>query len=236
VHVSRERVHAAATAAFERTMDALARGGNPERCASLCERTNTTLEQEFERLAAAGSAVSCLPGCAFCCHQRVSIFPHEAVALWQALRERLTEPVAEAVANRVRENARRVDEMSRAQHQAANLPCAFLIEGHCSAYALRPSVCASFHSMSRARCEQSFQRPDGIGTPRNSRPALLELQAFADAVIEATSTALVAAGLDNRKVELHQALRALLDDEAAADRWRAGGALCAAGGETGAAS
>jgi Fe-S-cluster containining protein len=136
----------------------------------------------------------------------------------------------------VLENARRVDEMSRAQHQAANLPCAFLVEGRCSAYTLRPSVCASFHSMSRARCEQSFQRPDDIGTPRNSRPVLLELQAFADAVIEATSAALVSAGLDNRKLELHQALRALLEDGSAADRWQAGGALCAAGAEPGVAS
>lgn len=148
----------------------------------------------------------------------------------------MAEPAVAAVVSRIHVRASRVDEMSRAEHYAANLPCALLVDGRCSVYAVRPSVCASFHSMSRARCEQSFHAPDGIGTPRNSRPALLELQAFADAVIEATGAALAAVGLDNRKLELHQALRALLDDTKAADRWRAGGELFAAGAEPGAVS
>jgi hypothetical protein len=65
--------------------------------------------------------------------------------------------------------------------------------------------------LSRARCEHAFLNPADIGTPRNARPALLELQAFNAAQIEATSAACKAAGLDGEQVELHQALRALLD-------------------------
>ena len=76
---------------------------------------------------------------------------------------------------------------------------------------VRPSACAAYHSLSRARCEHAFRHPADIGTPRNARPALLELQAFGSAQIETTSAARKAAGLSGGQLELHQALRALLD-------------------------
>jgi hypothetical protein len=69
--------------------------------------------------------------------------------------------------------------------------------------------------LSRARCEHAFRNPADIGTPRNARPALLELQVFGAAQIEATGAARKAAGLEASQAELHQALRALLDAEAA---------------------
>jgi hypothetical protein len=56
--------------------------------------------------------------------------------------------------------------------------------------------------------------PADIGTPRNARPALLELQVFGAAQIEATAAARKAAGFSGEQVELHQALRALLDGKA----------------------
>jgi hypothetical protein len=64
--------------------------------------------------------------------------------------------------------------------------------------------------LSRERCERSFNDPAYIGTPRNSRPALLELQALGAALIEATRAACAAAAVPEEQVELHQALRALL--------------------------
>lgn len=232
MQVSRDRINSAATAAFERTTHLVQSGAETAGCAAHVAETSAALEAELARIATEGTAVACAPGCAFCCHQRVSVFPHEALALLHALLEELSQELRAAVANRVRANAARVDGMTVERHMAANLPCAFLLDGRCSVYTRRPSICASFHSMSRARCEQAFRRPEDIGTPRNSRPVLLEAQAFADAVVEATGSALAAAGLVARKLELHQALRAVLDDPAAADRWRAGGALDAAGRET----
>jgi Fe-S-cluster containining protein len=227
--VSRERIDAAGAAAFERTSSALAAGLDATASAALCAETNAALEAEFARFAADGAPVACRAGCAFCCHQRVGVFPHEALSLWYALRAELSAPLAAEIERRVRANAARVEAVTEQEHRAANLPCAFLVDGRCSAYAHRPSVCASFHSMSRARCEHAFGRPEEMGTPRNSRPVLLDLKAVADAVSEATANALRAAGLDSRKLELSQAVRALLDDAEAAQRWRAGGALCAAG-------
>jgi hypothetical protein len=86
-----------------------------------------------------------------------------------------------------------------------------LRDGLCAAHDARPSSCATYHSLSRERCEHAFRHPQDIGTPRNARPALLELQVFGTAQIEATSAARKAVGLSGEQTELHQALRALLD-------------------------
>jgi Fe-S-cluster containining protein len=100
--------------------------------------------------------------------------------------------------------------MTPEEHRTAGLACAFLIDGRCSAHDVRPSACAAYHSLSRERCERSFRDPAHIGTTRNARPALLELQVLGTALIEATQAACVAAGLPGEQVELHQGLRALL--------------------------
>jgi Fe-S-cluster containining protein len=212
VRLSRERINAAATAAFRDTAETLGRGCNAGDCAALCRRHNAVIEAEIETLAGAGAAVACEPGCNFCCHQRVSVLPHEAFALLDHLQTRATASEAAAIELRIRENARRIDGMTAAQHYAANVACAFLVDGRCAAYAARPSVCASFHSLSRERCEHAFNHPEDSGTPKNSRPALLALTALTGALIEAAQAGTATAGLANGKAELHQALRALLDD------------------------
>jgi hypothetical protein len=76
---------------------------------------------------------------------------------------------------------------------------------------MRPSVCASFHSLREDRCRHAFENPHDAGTPRNGRPVAFELKTFADAVIEATEAGLAEAGWTSAKGELHQRLRDLLD-------------------------
>jgi hypothetical protein len=77
--------------------------------------------------------------------------------------------------------------------------------------------------MSRAHCERSFDRPQDMGTPRNSRPALRELQERGAAIDAAAIAALQDAGLAPVKFELHQLLRALIEDPGRAERWQSGG-------------
>jgi Fe-S-cluster containining protein len=142
---------------------------------------------------------------------RVEVFAHEAAALLEHLRKRASAEEAAVIEERIRANAARIDALTVEQHRSAGMACAFLRNGLCSAHDVRPSACAAYHSLSRARCEHAFHNPADIGTSRNARPALLELQAFGTAQIEATSGARKAAGLGGEQVELHQALRALLD-------------------------
>jgi Fe-S-cluster containining protein len=210
MELSRERLNALTTAAYETTTAALTQDRSAATCAALCRGLNGVIDGEIESLQAAGAGVACAPGCNFCCHLRVSVFQHEASALLHDLRTRMAPADAAVIEQRILANAQRVDTMTPEEHRTAGLACAFLIDGRCSAHDVRPSACAAYHSLSRERCERSFRDPAHIGTTRNARPALLELQVLGTALIEATQAACVAAGLPGEQVELHQGLRALL--------------------------
>jgi len=79
--LSRERLHAAATAAYERTAAVLTESREPAACADLCRSLNRVVDDEFAALKGEGAAIACEPGCDFCCHLRVGVFAHEAAAL-----------------------------------------------------------------------------------------------------------------------------------------------------------
>jgi Fe-S-cluster containining protein len=212
MRISREHINSAAQAVHRYAAEALARSGDSATCGAVSRRVVATIDGEFAAARAAGAAIACAPGCTFCCHLRVGVLPHEAVALWRHVRTSLPPEEAAAIEQRVVENARRIDGMTAVEHRAANIPCALLRDGRCSAYEVRPAACAAYHSLSRERCERSFRHPRDAGTPKNARPALLTLQAFSDAVIAAARAGATDAGVASPEAELHQSLRALIDD------------------------
>ena len=81
------------------------------------------------------------------------MLPHEAIALFRYLQSRMAPDKADRVRMKIRHYAQS-GEVSG--HAVARRPCAFLIDGECSAYEVRPSACAAYHSVSKQRCEQSF--------------------------------------------------------------------------------
>jgi Fe-S-cluster containining protein len=179
------------------------------------DRTRQLLRELDARSAAAraeGAPIACTAGCTFCCHQRVGIFPYEAIALYRHLRTQQSPEEATAIQQRILENARRIDALTADEHRRANLACAFLQDGRCSAYAVRPQACAAYHSTSRQHCEHAYANPDDMGTPKNSRPVLLELQMHSAALRDTTRAELEAAGLPAAQGELHQMLRTLIED------------------------
>ena len=217
MQVSRKRIHGAATATHDYTKKLVGANCSSDDCAAVCRRLARELGDEFSAATRAATPVACAAGCDFCCHLRVSIFEHEAVALVHHLRTRLAPDAAAAAERRVAENAARIDAMTVAQHYAARMPCALLVDGRCCAYEVRPSACAAHHSLSRARCEHAFHQPEHHGTPKNSRPASLELQTLGDALIAATESALADNGRTTTRNELHQCLRGLLERRDASD-------------------
>ncbi len=179
-----------------------------------------TLDARFAAARADGAPIACAAGCTFCCHQRVGIFPFEAITLYGHLRTHPSAAEAAAIKQRIIDNAHRIDALTADEHRRANLACAFLQDGRCSVYAVRPLACAAYHSMSREHCEHAYAHPDDMGTPRNSRPVLLELQVHSTALRDATRAGLETASLPAVQGELHQLLRTLIEagDEAETDR------------------
>jgi hypothetical protein len=217
-----------ATQTREFTAAALRSAAGAGDCAAVVRHAVDVIEREFATLERDGASVACVAGCDFCCHQRVGLLPHEAIALLHELRTVVTPAIAERIEQRVRANAARIAGLSAREHLALRMPCAFLVDGRCAVYSARPANCSAYHSLSRARCEYAFANPQDAGTPRNSRPALLELTQFCDEQIAATRAGVVAAGLDATKGELNAYLLRLLDDAGAVERWLRGDALDAA--------
>jgi Fe-S-cluster containining protein len=179
-------------------------------CVALVGQIDQLLEQAANHLQGGGARLACQAGCNFCCHLRVSVLPHEAIALFRYLQSRMPAPAAEQVRTRLRQYVRTPPTAPRA--------CAFLVDGECAAYEVRPGACAAYHSTSRERCEQSFLDP---AVPSGT-VALQGLMVVALAMEAGVNAAVQAEGLSNMPAELHTAVAALLANPALIARWRAG--------------
>ncbi len=196
--------------ALQAVRDTLGRSSDVDACLALVGRIDQLLEEAARYLPQAAAPLACGVGCHFCCHLRVMVLPHEAIALFRHLQSRMPEGLARQVRARLRERPAGAANSRRA--------CAFLVDGKCAAYEARPSACAGYHSLSRQRCEQSFQDPSlPTGTV-----ALRSLQVVAAALEEGVGAALQAQGLNQSRIELHAAVAALLAKPALIARWRAG--------------
>ena len=197
---------------FAAVNSTLGASSDVDACVSLATSIDQLIEQAIASLEADGAGIACRAGCSFCCHLRVMLFPHEAIALFRYLGSRMPKEQAEVVRKRL------LSRDAGVSHQ----PCAFLVEGKCSAYEARPSACSGYHSLSRERCEESYHNggnlPAGI-------PVLKALSFVASALDEGMLEGLNAVGLSANRVELHAAVAALIRNPALIQRWRSGRAL-----------
>lgn len=202
--------------AFAAVRATLGKSTDVDSCVALTTRIDVLIEQALDFFQKEGVALACRAGCNFCCHLRVMVYPHEAIALFRYLGSRIPKEQAQRVRSRIIENAA---QRSSEQSVAGKTACAFLIDGKCSAYEVRPAACAGYHSTSRERCEESFnatsESPDGI-------PMLKGLHHVATALDEGLDGALSAGSLSSERIELHTALAALVRNPALIERWRAG--------------
>src|SRR5580698_4182326 len=187
----------------------LGRGTDVDACVALAHEMNRLLAQAAQHLQDSGAGIACQVGCNFCCHLQVRVLPHEAIALFRYLQSRMPP----ATAQRVRE---KISAYTASQPQRR--PCAFLIDGQCAAYEVRPSACAGYHSLSKERCEQSFKDP-ALPT---STVVLRSFQVVAAALEDGLNAELATHGLGHARSELHAAVAALLAKPALIARWRAG--------------
>ena len=183
-------------------------------CVQLARRIDALMSEAIEYFRKEGTEIACRAGCSFCCHLRVMVFPHEAIALFRFLGSRIPPEQAEEVRRRVLENAAPVKEGS-----AAGAACAFLVAGKCSAYEARPSACSGYHSLSKERCESSCENR---GDPAEGIPVSQAMKHVAASLDDGIQEGLAATGLSRVRMELHTAVAALIRNPALVQRWRAG--------------
>ncbi len=214
-----DETDAAQRFAFDAVRDTLGRSTDVDSCSALATRIDALMDQALESFQKDGAGIACRAGCSFCCHLRVMVYPHEAIALFRYLQSRIPKEQAEGVRERLIENAAHIDKLSRAGRVATGVACAFLIDGKCSAYEVRPAACSGYHSLSNERCEEAYHKagdsPDGI-------PVLQALRYVAAALDDGMEQALTAADLSRTRIELQTAVAALIRNPALIERWRSG--------------
>lgn len=162
------------------------------------------------------STMACKKGCSYCCHNKVSVRAHEVLlAAEYVTRNFPTEQQAE-LTRVLAENSVRIRALTPAQHMQTNIRCAFLLNGACSIYEVRPMKCRDYHATDVSRCIRAYEDPADLGIPDSYVP---EVFAAANACSRGFQRAVVEAGYDPRKYELNTAFEEALADTGCAERY-----------------
>jgi hypothetical protein len=191
--------------------ETLGKATDVDSCMTLAAGIDSLIDQAFQHFQKDGAGIACRAGCNFCCHLRVMVYPHEAIALFRYLGSRMPREQANVVRQRLMDGAPRS-------------ACAFLVDGKCSAYEVRPGACAGYHSLSREHCEKTYNDP--AGSPEGT-PVLQALRYISEEMADGIDAGLADAGLSGTRMELQAAVAALIRNPSLIAKWRAGRELVA---------
>lgn len=177
--------------------------------AELIHRVNDT----SQRKAPDKVAIACTRGCTYCCHTYVSAMAPEVFRVARALR---ADPQFEQKRPALLQRLQATSGQSHEERLGRQRPCAMLVDGLCSVYAARPSVCRKTASTSLDDCIAVFNGGSiGWTSPRINSVA-------SSASLYALSIALQAQHLVWHSYELSAALGAALVRADAESAWLAG--------------
>lgn len=157
----------------------------------------------------ASSKAACSAGCWYCCHLKVDARAEEVFQIAEHVQTRFSAQRQQQVRDKVTENARQLSAMTREQQFSANLPCAFLQDGQCSIYEVRPIRCRTFHATDVASCKQAWEEPSNLQIQSALVPELLYT---GEAHIKGSRQAFADAGYDSTVYELNAAMAMALSD------------------------
>jgi Fe-S-cluster containining protein len=188
----------------ETTADLNTRGWKPA-----VANSQNRLSQLSGLIASTSSTLACKSGCWYCCHFLVEARAEEVLQIADYVNSRFTKEQVQQLRERLANNAAILRQMSREQQLSANLACAFLQDGKCSVYNLRPMRCRSFHATDVTGCKQAYEQPGNLDIKSSLLPQLLYT---AEAHIKGSRQAFEQAGYDNTTYELNAAMELALTD------------------------
>ncbi len=177
-------------------------------------------ELEAWRALPTSPKVACRVGCSSCCHAPVGIAIPEAILIAETLRAESTDDELAALIDKTRRaESARLGLVGRERDRLRH-PCPLLDEadGACSIYEIRPLNCRGWNSLDASRCESYFDDP----TRTSTIPIDGIRRTISQAIAAGLSDGLESRALEHATVNLSTALRIILEDPTAADRWLAG--------------
>jgi hypothetical protein len=149
---------------------------------------------------------ACRKGCGWCCHQPIGAAAIEILAMARALAGR---PEARAVAG-----------------WKPGTPCAFLKDGACSIYDIRPLKCRSLWHLDVRHCMTRYANLPVMAATVSSA-FQLEPKMIYEGALKGLALPLIKAGHDCPGLEMMPALQQVLGDTTAPARWLRGEAVFA---------
>ena len=161
----------------------------------------------------------CANNCSYCCFLKVQVSAVEAIVIAKHVSESFKPHRIRDVIGRAQANALEVKGLSEKEHLVLNQRCAFLEEGTCSIYAVRPSECRKYHSVDVAVCRATYEQPSNLNI------VAAYSQEFADAgqgTKHGFEAATLEAGFDQREYDLSSAFLEAMRVPNLSERLKAG--------------
>ncbi len=155
----------------------------------------------------ASAGIACKSGCWYCCYFMVEVRSEEALQIVNFVRENFSPERAKRLQDDVADNANALRGLTREEQLTANRKCAFLDDGKCSIYAVRPARCRTFHAKDVSGCKQAWDEPKNLEIPSTLVPELLYT---GEAHLKGYRQAFTDDGYDNGVYEMNAALERAL--------------------------
>lgn len=159
--------------------------------------------------------VDCKPGCSYCCHLCVGVAIPEAIAIGDWIRANCTdEQIQLFIAN-----AERYQQQLDATPDDIEpiIPCPVLINDLCAIHPGRPMVCRGYNSLDVEKCKEKNEARHNIPIPFLPYP-----RQITDAMLIGVMQTMGKKGLQNGSLVLGLALKIVLEDPKAGEKYFAG--------------
>ncbi len=201
--------------------ETLAKRRSPDAVNEIVDGAGALAEMFGRSNPTSASSLACKRGCNHCCHRPVSTSAPVVLRIAAALRERSSEAEFASVLARVVALDEKTHGLPFSPRSRPPLACAFLVDGACSIYDVRPLVCRAWNSADEDSCRQALKE-EAV----QMRFDLFQRTTFSG-VEKGMQVALRAAGLDPVELEFTAAIRVAIEQPDACERWLAGEAVFA---------
>lgn len=175
--------------------------------------------------------VVCKEGCYWCCYQAVQVTAPEALRIGEFIASEMDSKTRENVKEKLASLDNRTRGLSPSARAKLRAPCAFVQNGQCTIYAVRPLACAEFTSFDIQDCKRGQRIGFKPKSVIHDKAQMLVYYAVKDGLIKGLSTSLP--NVDGAILELTAAVSCVLNTNNAAEEWLAGGKVFASAHLTG---
>ena len=170
--------------------------------------------------------IACKKGCSWCCYKQVGVSPLEVFLISEHLKNKRKTFSLEDINSRLIALDQITNGLPSEARMAAQLPCAFLVEGSCSIYEVRPLACRGGNSIDADLCRRHVEDMENVQKEEELEGRPYWVHAVPFHVMRALREGLTAGikkwDLGQEKLELTAATRIALQEKNALENWIAG--------------